>query len=694
MKVLSCIVLPLCFSIGLLAMEGQDTNQTKRLVPPKFDSFPLGSIRASGWLRDQLELSANGLGGHLFDFYRYVARSTWLGGDFEYSELHESAPYWFNYIVPLAWTLDDQRLKDQARHFLDYVLDHQAPDGWLGPETTRQTRGIWARSLLFFGLTQYAEADPSQTDRIVDAMHKFATLTHSMLQNNFTGLLQQKSEEDNFDPFGFGVSRTHELPVSLMWLYENYPRNNSEMILETIDLMLEGGRRGGRDWTTFFVDGVFPKQGTGTFKTSGFTHGVNVAQGLRYPTVLYRITGNESLVKQTRDAVDMTVKYQTSLSGTIIGDEHLGALSPQRGSELCMSVESMFSYAYLYRFYGSNDFADRAERAAFNALPAAISPDWWSHQYVTQTNQPWSRNLTSSVNPFFNVVTYSNTFGLEPNFPCCTVNHPQAYPKYVASSYAKAGNNGIIHMLLGPTKVETSINGKDVNETVDCDTNYPFSPKLTYTIKSKTDFNFAVRVPDWASASLPKSSIQIRGGKPVPLCPDSSSLQQIPIKKGTTKITITFPMEIHIETRNETVGFYYGPLLYAADIEYEETTHQPLNWTDRKPLDDSEVDPRAHDYVLKPMTAWQFAVDPSTVVVEKTGRENEALPNPVFARDGPPTALSVDAYPIEWPVDKDTAALPPINPTVDPLKKTKLKLIPFGAAKLHIAQFPVAKLGT
>jgi hypothetical protein len=39
----------------------------------------------------------------------------------------------------------------------------------------------------------------------------------------------------------------------------------------------------------------------------------------------------------------------------------------------------------------------------------------WSQQYVTQTNQPWARNLTS-VNPFFNVVTYANTFGLEPNF--------------------------------------------------------------------------------------------------------------------------------------------------------------------------------------------------------------------------------------------------------------------------------------
>lgn len=133
---------------------------SEALAPFKFNHFPLGSIRPGGWLRDQIQLSADGLGGHLFDFYRYVARSTWLGGSYEYSELHESAPYWFNYIVPLAWTLDDPRLKKQARQFLDYVLDNQADDGWLGPETTRQTRGIWARSLLAFGLivgSQHAE---------------------------------------------------------------------------------------------------------------------------------------------------------------------------------------------------------------------------------------------------------------------------------------------------------------------------------------------------------------------------------------------------------------------------------------------------------------------------------------------------------------------------------------------------------
>lgn len=160
-------------------------------------------------------------------------------------------------------------------------------------------------------------------------MHRFTKVTHSMLKDNFTGLLQDESQEDNFDPFGFGVSRTHELPISLMWLYEKHPRDNAPLILETIDLMFEGGRVGGRDWTQFFVEGVFPKDTD--FKANGFTHGVNLAQGLRYPAVLHRRNGNDSLVQQTFDAVDMTTKYHTSLSGTIIGDEHLGQLSPQRG---------------------------------------------------------------------------------------------------------------------------------------------------------------------------------------------------------------------------------------------------------------------------------------------------------------------------------------------------------------------------
>lgn len=274
--------IPFLFTLVSSALVSATQSTMPNLAAFKYDQFPVGSIRASGWMHDQLSLSASGLGGHLFDFYRYVARSTWLGGTEEYSELHESAPYWFNYIVPLAWTLQDERLKAQAKQFLDYVLEHQAEDGWLGPETTKQTRGIWARSLLCFGLTQYAEAEPSEAERIVEALHKFVRLVHSMLSNDFTGLVQNKTVGDDFDPYGFGLARTHELPISLMWLYEKYPRNDSQIIWETMQLMFEGGRVGGKDWTTFFVNGTFPTVGTPNITTSSFTHGVNLAQGKQH----------------------------------------------------------------------------------------------------------------------------------------------------------------------------------------------------------------------------------------------------------------------------------------------------------------------------------------------------------------------------------------------------------------------------
>lgn len=88
----------------------------------------------------------------MFDFYRYVANSTWMGGQDEYSDLIESATYWFNYIVPLAWTLDDDRLKEQARKFLDHQIENQHEDGWLGPGKTRNERVIWPRSYLLLGM--------------------------------------------------------------------------------------------------------------------------------------------------------------------------------------------------------------------------------------------------------------------------------------------------------------------------------------------------------------------------------------------------------------------------------------------------------------------------------------------------------------------------------------------------------------
>lgn len=225
--------------------------------------------------------------------------------------------------------------------------------------------------------------------------------------------------------------------------------------------------------------------------------------------------------------------------------------------------------------------------------------------------------------------------------------------------------------------------------TVDVTTNYPFSDTLYYKIDADTEFDFFIRIPEWTVRE--NAFVKINHGRKEALRPNNEGLHRLGVKKGTVEVTVHLPMEITTVSRNETIGVYRGPILYSADIEYTETSHQPLNWTDLQPLDGTEVDPRAKDHILEPTSAWKYALDPETLRVGDMFADGDDLPNPIFLRKNAPVSLQVDAYPIDWPIELDTAALPPIAPLVDRSEKVNLRLIPFAAAKLHIAQFPVAR---
>lgn len=79
----------------------------QQLAANRFTPLPLGSIHPRRWLFAQLQTQAQGLSGHLDEFWPDVADSGWIG---DHAESWERAPYWLDGLVPLAFLLKDERL--------------------------------------------------------------------------------------------------------------------------------------------------------------------------------------------------------------------------------------------------------------------------------------------------------------------------------------------------------------------------------------------------------------------------------------------------------------------------------------------------------------------------------------------------------------------------------------------------------
>lgn len=77
----------------------------------------------------------------------------------------------------------------------------------------------------------------------------------------------------------WGVARSQDMIMTLQWMYENYPENNSNILLENMRILYKGAL----DWPHFFSEDVFPKQDVDTLVENeiplDFLHVVSLGQG-------------------------------------------------------------------------------------------------------------------------------------------------------------------------------------------------------------------------------------------------------------------------------------------------------------------------------------------------------------------------------------------------------------------------------
>ena len=83
------------------------------LVPSALIPLPVGAVKPAGWLKTQLTIQADGLTGHLDEFWPSLKESVWRGA--AKGEAWERGPYYLDGLVPLAYVLDDPRLLEKVR---------------------------------------------------------------------------------------------------------------------------------------------------------------------------------------------------------------------------------------------------------------------------------------------------------------------------------------------------------------------------------------------------------------------------------------------------------------------------------------------------------------------------------------------------------------------------------------------------
>jgi uncharacterized protein len=627
-----------------------------KLAPISFEGLPLGHIRPTGWLRRQLRIQADGLSGHLDEFWPDVGpQSGWLGGP---GESWERGPYFIDGLLPLAWQLDDEGLKAKAMRFIDWTLNHQAPSGMIGPASNNDW---WPRMVMSKVLAQYhdATADP----RVIEVLTRYF---HYQL-----AALPTRPLSD------WGKYRWQDEVLVVEWLYE---RTGDSLLLRLARLL----ERQGYDWTAGFANfkhtGVTSRADLDAAAVHGDkaegmeTHGVNNGQALKTAAVRYRLLGGAATEHANfKRQIETLDRFHGMPNGMFSCDEHLAGLDPSHGTELCTVVETLYSLEVTLATFGDASVGDRIEKIAFNALPGTFDDDMWAHQYDQQSNQiqvglnskPWTTNGPES-----------NLYGLEPNFGCCTANFHQGWPKFTSSLWMRSPDGGLVASLYAPCKVETTVGDHKVSLSVE--TEYPFKQDIRIVVSSEASINFPLRlrIPAWTHAATVSINGQLA---PIDAKPGTFAFIDRLWAPGDV-VDLHLPMVPSVSRwYNNSLALMRGPLVFSLD-----PGQSWVKLRDRGLTADWQVYPRKF---------WNYAL----LVDERSAEQVEVVegivgPKP-FAAASAPVKLRLKARRIDtWRSEDGVAEPVPKGLQISTIPEEVLELIPYAAAKLRVTAFPQLKV--
>lgn len=727
------IILMVLSSIGIASVNKHYQGSRPPLKQTSYVHLPLGAVKPKGWLKNQLKIQADGLTGHLDEFWR-LRQSVWKGdkADWERADDHytaSAAPNYLSGLVPLAYVLEDKRLIEKSNNYIDWILCSWQADGWFG---SRKSFNRAPQTFIATILSEYYEAtgDPRVVPLLTNYFNNIKQNPPSgWPQNIECGFDNAQAKNETLVKFYSdfmveGIDRVSALDRLVLqgirgmeiadcgyWLYN---KTGESIILEAIDIVQSTTL----DWTSHFNN--FPwtegsdipgwqKKGISGFD-SWSAHGVNIGMALKFPALYYLRDSDSRHQQAVKKGLKTIDKYHGQTGGRFSADEVLSGRQPTRGTEICAITESMFSLEKLFEVFGDIQFADRLEVLTYNALPGAHTPDFWAHQYFTQANQVLASHNTK-------LQPVDTTYGLEPLFMCCLCNIHQGWPRFVSHMWMATHDQGLIAATYGPCEVTAKVaDGTEI--TIVEETDYPFDGLIRFKLKLPKPVKFPIhlRIPQWAKSAT------VRVGKKEKKAEAGtvSILEQT--WKSDDTIELMLPMKIRIEKRyNNAVAILRGSLYFSLRIGQEYKKKK----THIEALSKSYP---AIDWEIHPTTPWNYGLiidanEPERYAKIRTNKVS-SVPfaqrgEPVFQttmelfqepfddantcdrskyytqiiwQKNEPVILNVKGRQIPgWKINPEYswADDTPISPVKSKEPLVDLELIPYGCTRLRITEFPV-----